>query len=134
AGRIVERPDQTRRALDEYERLALVPCVVAERDHISARVDEFPIDHLGDAKAAGGVLAIDDDKIELPLAHEPRQAFGHDPAAAAADNVADKKQAHQLRFRDNRLARVPSAPNRALRRVRSLERLESPAPQSRAPR
>ena len=60
----IRRPDQLRRALDEHQRLALIPGVVAERDRIGAGVEEFLIDRLGDAEAAGGVLAIDDDEIE----------------------------------------------------------------------
>ena len=58
--------DQLRRALDEHQRLALIPGVIAERDGIGAGVEEFLIDRLGDAKTAGGILAIDDDEVELP--------------------------------------------------------------------
>ena len=68
AGRIVDRPDQARRALDEDQRLLLVPGMIAERDGVGAGVEQFAIDRLGDAEAAGGVLAVDDDEIELPVA------------------------------------------------------------------
>ena len=50
AGRIIDRPDQERRALDEYQRLPLVPGVVAERDRVGAGVHQFAIDRLGDAE------------------------------------------------------------------------------------
>ena len=39
------------------------------------------IDRLGDAEAAGGVLAVDDDEIELPLGDQSRQALGDNGAA-----------------------------------------------------
>ena len=71
AGRIVERADQPRRALDEDQRLALVPGVVAERDGVGAGVDHLVVDRLGDAEAAGGVLAVDHDEIELPVGDQP---------------------------------------------------------------
>ena len=45
--------------------------MVAERDGIGAGVDQVLIDRLGDAEAAGGVLAVDDDEIELPVAISP---------------------------------------------------------------
>ena len=95
AGRIIDRPDQARRALDEDQRLLLVPGVIAERDRVGAGVDEFAIDRLGDAEAAGGVLAIDHDEIELPVANEARQALVDDGPPAAADDIADEENAHR---------------------------------------
>jgi hypothetical protein len=82
------------RALDENQRLLLVPGVVAERDGVGAGVDELVVDRLGDAKTAGRVFAVDGDEIELPVAHQPRQEFKHDRAPAASNNVADKEDAH----------------------------------------
>ena len=72
AGRIVDRADQPRRALDEDQRLLLVPGVIAERDRVGAGVEQLLVDRLGDAEAAGGVLAVDDDEIELPVARPGR--------------------------------------------------------------
>ena len=65
AGGIVDRPDQARRALDEDERLLLVPGVIAERDGVGAGLDQLAIDRLGDAETARRVLAVD---------HEPDRA------------------------------------------------------------
>src|SRR6202011_4433109 len=73
AGRVIGRADQPRRTLDEDERLALVPGVIAERDGVGAGVEQVLVDRLGDAEAAGGVLAVKDDEIELPVGDEPRQ-------------------------------------------------------------
>ena len=96
---IVERPDQPRRPLDEDQRLALVEGVVAERDGVGTGVDQLVVDRLGDAEAAGRVLAVDGDEIELPVAPEPRQPLQHRRAPAAADDVADEEDAHAV-FRD----------------------------------
>ena len=88
---IVHRPDQARRALDEHQRLALIPGVVAERDGVGAGVDQFVVDRLGDAEAAGGVLAVDHDQIEFPVGDQFRQALVHRRAPAASHHIADKK-------------------------------------------
>ena len=68
--------------------------MVAARDHVGAGVDEFLVDRLGDAKAAGGVLAVDGDEIELPVAHEPGKALKQHSASAAPYDVADEEDAH----------------------------------------
>ena len=94
AGRIVDRPDEFRRALDENQRFLLVPGMIAERDGVGAGVEQFGVDRLGDAKAAGRVLAIDHDQIELPVANEPGQPLVDHGSPAAADNVADEQNAH----------------------------------------
>ena len=99
AARKIRRPDQSRRALDEHQRLALVPGVVAERDRVGAGVEQFLVDRLGDAEAAGRVLAVDDDEIERPVADHARQMFGDGIAPGPADDVAHKQntQPHELR-------------------------------------
>ena len=79
--RKIRGPHQARRALDEHQRLALVPGMVAERDRIGAGVEEFLVDRLGDAEAAGGILAIDDDEIERPVADHAGQMFRDGGAA-----------------------------------------------------
>ena len=75
AGGIIDRADQARRALDEDQRLALVPGVIAERDGVGAGLDQLVVDRLGDAEAAGGVLAVDDDQVELPVGDQAGQAL-----------------------------------------------------------
>ena len=72
-GGIVGGADQARLALDEHQRLALVEGVVAERDRVDAGGEEFLADRLGDAEAAGGVLAVDDDEIEPPALAQGRR-------------------------------------------------------------
>ena len=65
--------------------------MIAERDRVGAGVEKFVVDRLGDAETAGGVLAVDDDEIELPVADQARQAFRDRGAAGAADDIADEK-------------------------------------------
>ena len=118
AGRIVERADQPRRALDEHQRLALVPGVVAERDGVGAGVDQIVVDRLGDAEAAGGVLAVDHDEIELPVGDQPRQPLEHDRPPAAPDHVADEENAHAYVLRQSITSRsVSTRSSRASRGV-----------------
>jgi hypothetical protein len=83
--------DQPRGALDEHQRLALVPGMIAERDGVGAGIEQLLIDRLGDAEAARRVLAIDDDEIERPVPDQSRQAVRDRDAAAAADDVSDKQ-------------------------------------------
>ena len=116
AGRIVERTDQPRRALDEHQRLALVPGMVAERDGVGAGVEEILIDRLGDAEAAGGILAVDDDEIELPVGDQAGQALQHDRPAAAPHHVADKQNSH-ITSCGSRSLRAPLARDRGARRA-----------------
>ena len=124
AGGIVDRPDQPRRALDEDQRLLLVPGMIAERDGVGAGVDEFAIDRLGDAEAAGGVLAVDHDEIELPVADEAGQALVDDGPPAAADNIADEQNAHAQRPRKSITSRsVSTRSSRASRGVRVFRQL-----------
>jgi hypothetical protein len=64
--------------------------MVAERDRVGAGVDQFLVDRFGDAEAAGGVLAIDDDEIERPVADQPRQMLRDGGAPGPADHVTDE--------------------------------------------
>ena len=71
--------------------------MIAAGNHVRAGIDEFLVDHLGDAEAAGGVFAIHGDEIEPPVPHQPRQALEQDGTPAAAHDVADEEDTHALR-------------------------------------
>ena len=101
AGRIVVRADQPRRALDEHQRLALVPRMIAAGDDVGAGIDHLVVDRLGDAEAAGRVLAVDDDAIELPVAPQAGQPLGHGRAPGPPHHIADEKKTHSS-FRADR--------------------------------
>ena len=64
---VVRGTDEPGLTRDEDQRLALVESVVAERDRVGAGGQKILADRLGNAEAAGGVLAIDDDEIEPPM-------------------------------------------------------------------
>ena len=88
--RIVERPDQTRLAGDEDERLALVEGMIAKRHAVRARRENIGADRLGDPKAAGRVLAVDNNEVEPPGLTQFGQIFQQNRAAGPADDVADR--------------------------------------------
>ena len=69
---IIGGADQARLALDEDQRLLLIEGVIAERDRVGAGGEKIVADRLGDAEAAGGVLAVDDDEIEPPARAQAR--------------------------------------------------------------
>ena len=73
AGGIIGRADQARLALDEHQRLALIEGVIAERHRVDADGEELLEDRLGEAEAAGRVLAVDDDEIEPPAGAQKRE-------------------------------------------------------------
>ena len=125
--RIVRRPDQPRRALDEDQRFLLIPGVVAERDGVGAGVDQFLVDRLGDAETAGGVLAVDDDEIERPVADHARQMFGDRGAPRPADDIADEKNTQDHDSPEIEGPRSPLAHNPARRRAAARERRRFPA-------
>ena len=64
--------------------------MIAERHRVGAGIDEFLVDRLGDAEAAGGVLAVDDDEIEPEVADHAGQMVRDGGAPGPADHVPDK--------------------------------------------
>lgn len=83
-------------AAGKSDSLLLVPDVIACRHHIGAGIDRFQKDILGDAEAAGGVLAVDDDEIELEVGNQAGEAVPYRRASRLADHVTQKKQPHSL--------------------------------------
>ena len=69
--------------------------MVAEGYHVGAG-DEQRLGHVGGkAETVRGVLAVDDGEIDAQIAAQLRQDGVHRVAAGAADNVAQKQDAHQ---------------------------------------
>ena len=93
---IVERAQQLGTALDVDEGILLVERVVAERDDIGAGIDQLVEDLLGDAKAAGRVLAIDDEEIELVAGAQLGDRVVGSLAARLADDISEKQQTHTM--------------------------------------
>ena len=92
AGGEIGRADQARLALDEHQRLALIERVIAERHGVDADGEEFLENGLGEAEAAGGILAIDDDEIEPPAGAQKGNLLRDGGASRPSDDVADEKQ------------------------------------------
>ena len=67
--------------------------MIAERDRVGAGVEQFLVDRLGDAEAAGGVLAVDDDEIKRPVSDHAGEMFGNGGATGLADDVTDEEDA-----------------------------------------
>ena len=62
-------------AVDVGDELALVPDVIAGRQDVDAAIVELAAKALGQAKAAGRVLGIDDDEIEREIAAQLRHVL-----------------------------------------------------------
>ena len=83
----------------ESQRFALVPDMVAGGDDIGAGSDGLAKDLFGDAEAAGGVLAIDDDEVEFEVGDQARQLFPHRRASRFADHVTEEEKSHMIPHR-----------------------------------
>jgi hypothetical protein len=77
-----------------FKDLALVPDVVACGDHVGAEIEELFRNRGGDAKAAGGVLSVDDQEIDIVGFEDVGKVFADDMAAGGAKDVADEKNIH----------------------------------------
>ena len=94
AVRIVGRPNQPRLVADEFQRLALVPHVIAGGDHVHAGREDLEHVLARDARAAGGVLAVGDHQIGAVVRGERAHVTADQIAARAADDVAEEEQFH----------------------------------------
>jgi len=77
-----------------FEDLFFVPDVVAGGDDVGAEIEEFFCDGRGDAEAAGGVFAVDDEEIDGVGLDDMGQVFADDVAAGGAKDVADEEYIH----------------------------------------
>ena len=64
------------------------------QDFVDAGIDHLVVDRLGDAEAAGGVLAIDDDAVERPVAPQRGQALEHGRTAGPPHHITDEQKTH----------------------------------------
>ena len=83
-------------ALDEHQRLLLIESMVAERDRVGAGVEDLLGDRFRDAEAAGRVLAVDDDEVEIVALAQPRQRFQD---GLAARSVRRRHQETEISFK-----------------------------------
>src|SRR5262249_49825854 len=111
-------------------RLLLVPDMVAGGDHVGAGGVELGAQLLGDAEAAGGVLAIDHDEIERQLAAQPRQLLEQRLAPRPSDDIAEKQPPHRTRPSPAPRSRAGPAviPSNQIPAGPDISRDRSPAP------
>src|SRR5690606_20335871 len=86
-------------ARGEAQRLSLVPDMVPSGDSIVTGIDRVPEYLLGNAEAAGGVLAIDDDEIEPVVGNQAGKALTNGRSPRAAHHVAQKEKSHSPSYR-----------------------------------
>jgi hypothetical protein len=65
--------------------------VVAGGEHIRAQLKQIVGDLRRDAEAAGGVLGVDDNQIDIVRGDYVADVLAYDPAACASEDVANKK-------------------------------------------
>src|SRR5690606_22983620 len=95
APREVCRTQETPLARRESECFALVPDMVAGRDHVCAGIQRGEENLLGDAETACGVLAVDDDKIQSKVGNQAGKLFPYRHTARLADHVTQKEKSHE---------------------------------------
>ena len=98
----VERAEDARFAFDELEHVGLVEGVIAQRDHVRARVEKSTRMQRRQPRAGGRVLAVHHDEIEPPVGPEFREAVGHRGPARPPDDVAKEEKSHATRRRRGR--------------------------------
>jgi tRNA/tmRNA/rRNA uracil-C5-methylase (TrmA/RlmC/RlmD family) len=95
--RIVKRAQEARLTLKQADDFLLVPEMVAGRNDVHTRAEDFARGVRRDARAAGGVLPVGDDQVRLMLTTQPGQEFLHRPASRFANDVADEKDLHRAK-------------------------------------
>src|SRR5262249_8013284 len=110
--REIQGADQARRALDEDQRLLLIPGVVAQRDGVGAGVEQLLVNGFGDAKATRRILAIDDDQFLIMPGRKSLTAV-----RPVLPTTSPMKRIRKPICSGNRTRLFPLAQNRAPRRV-----------------
>ena len=79
--------------------------MVAEGHHVDPVMQELVEDLRRQPAAAGGVLAVTDDQVQVLVGDQVRQPLGHDAAPGLPDDVPDTENIH-----GHVLSRFPTAP------------------------
>jgi hypothetical protein len=96
--RIVRRAHDAGLPVEVLVRVAVAERVVPERDGVGSGGEQRLGDLLGDARAPGRVLPVDDDEVRaLGFTQSGEEAL-HDLPAGAADDVADEEDPHTRRL------------------------------------
>ena len=92
--RIVGGTNHPRLVHDELQRLALVPHVIAGRDHVNAGPEDLVGVIARDAIAAGGILAIGNHQVHAVRRREGLQVLAQQVASGPRDDVTNEEQLH----------------------------------------
>ena len=95
AGLVVGGADHALGVVEVSIDLAVAVDVVAGRDHAGAEPEQLLRDGFGDARAAGGVLAVDDHQIGPVALAQPGHRPGQTGATGLAHHVADEQDPHR---------------------------------------
>src|SRR5207237_6499982 len=91
----VGRPQDALAGLERRDDVGLLVDVVAEGDDVDAIRADLVEQVLGDAAAAGDVLAVGDDQVDVALADETRELLVDDLPAGPADDVAEAEDTNR---------------------------------------
>ncbi len=70
--------------------------MVAGRHHVGTRTNGVVKNLFGNAETASGVLAVDDNEVQLQIGNQPRQLFINRGTARPAHHITQKKQSHEI--------------------------------------
>ena len=68
--------------------------MVTGGDYVGSEIEELFGDGGGDAEAAGGVFAVDDEEIDGVGFQDVGEMFADDVAAGRTEDIADEKDVH----------------------------------------
>ena len=68
--------------------------MIARRHYVGAGIEQLDENLLGDAEAAGGVLAVHHDEVEAIAFAQQRQSLDDRVAARASDHISEKQNPH----------------------------------------
>ena len=69
--------------------------MIAERYNVRAGLQQIFQDLFRNAKAAGGVFAVNRDEVEFVTASKHRQSVKHSLAPCTADHITEEQKSHQ---------------------------------------
>src|SRR5262249_2513257 len=91
---VVVRTQETRLAPDVFHDLLLVPNVVARRQHVKARGQQFLHQPRRDSESGRRVLTVGDGQIDVLSLNDITDVVSHDAAARRAEDITDEEDAH----------------------------------------
>ena len=85
------------------------PAVIARRNHVGAAGKQFAADAQAQPEAVRGIIAVDNDEIDMISAPEIRQCFSDQTAARFSDDVPQQQNTHHSPFMISFSVRIKSS-------------------------